>query len=99
MSADARGRAALTDAEKEQRKNETATQKLQRIGGPRVTRLLDSMDKVGNLGALIKAAAKDGVDGGVVVSQIQSAIAEKFKNMSLRLSTGEQSKSVFTIDV
>lgn len=98
MSANA-GRQPLSDAEKEARKNESSTAKLQRIGGPRVTKLLDSMDKVGNLGALIKAAAKDGVDGQAVVNQIQSAIAAKFKDMSLRLSTGEQSKSVFTINV
>lgn len=93
------GRQPLSEAEKEARKNETATQKLQRLGGPRVTKLLDSMDKVGNLGSLIKAAAKDGVNGEAVVSQIQSAIAEKFKEMSVRLQTGEQSKSIFTIDV
>ena len=93
------GRQALTEAEKEVRKNETATQKLQRLGGPRVTRLLDSMDKVGNLGALIKSAAKDGVNGEQVINEIQSAIAAKFKEMSVRLQTGEQSKSVFTINV
>ena len=93
------GRQPLTDAEKEARKNETKAAKLQRLGGPRVTQLLDSMDKVGNLGALIKDAAKEGVDGQAVVTQIQNAIATKFKDMSLRLSTGEQSKSVFTITV
>lgn len=100
MSANAtRGRQALTDEEKAARAAETNTQKLVRLGGPRVTKALNAMDFVGNLGALIKAAAKEGVDGAQVVNSIQTALAEKFKEMSIRLQTGEHSKSVFQIDV
>lgn len=93
------GRQPLTDAEKEARKNETKRAKLNRLGGPRVNKALNALDKVADLGPLIHEAAKEGVNVEAVVGKIQSAIAERFKSMSVKLASGERTNVGFSIDV
>jgi len=46
--------------------------------------------KVGNLGAVIKDAAREGLDSQAVARQIQSVVAEKLKEMTIRLQIGEK---------
>jgi hypothetical protein len=82
-----------TQKAKQGRAKETPAQKLQSLCGPRVTRVLDAMDKVGNLGALIKAAANEGVNGEAVVQKIQSAIAKKLMEINVELETGRKRRS------
>ena len=69
--------------------NETKAEKLQRLCGPRVAKVLNAMDEVARLGPLIKAAAEEGIDVQATVQGIQSAIAGKVAEMSRRLTAGE----------
>lgn len=80
--------------------NETKGQKLQRLAGGRVTKTLDSLDKLGNVGMVIQEYCKEsGADSGPILQQILGTVNEKFKEVALRLQTGERSKSVFQLNI
>lgn len=80
--------------------NETKGQKLSRLANGRVTKTLDSLDKLGNVGVVLMEYCKEtGADPKPILEQILGTVNEKFREVVVRLQTGERSKSVFQLNI
>lgn len=80
--------------------NETTAQKLARLAGARVTRAIDAIEKVGNVGVVLKQYGNEtGTDVSGLINQMLSPIAAEFATTQTRLKTGETAKKVFELKV
>ena len=79
--------------------NETKASKLGRLAGPRITKALTAIAKIGDLGALLHAYGKENpsADLNAVIQQMKAPVIQELQKAIVRLETGEVAENVFQL--